>query len=236
VFAAIGRYVERHPELVAKVSNVYHFKLTAPDSAWTLDLKNGQGGVAQGAAGKADCTLELTDEDFLAMTSGKADPQKLYFGGKLKVSGNVMASQKLNFLAKIDPREAAASSAPAPKTEGASSEAPTSSGAASAPAIFKALQERLAKSLELAAEVKALVQFKLTSPQSAWAVDLRSAPGSVSEGTQEGATTTLTLADEDLLAVVKGTVTARELYQRSKLRVDGDVQVAHRLGFLKHLV
>jgi len=130
----------------------------------------------------------------------------------------------------------AASSAPAPKAEGAGAEVPKSSGSASAPAIFKALQERLAKSPELAAEVKALIQFKLTSPEGAWAADLRSAPGSVSEGTKEGATVTLTLADEDLLALVKGTATAREQYQQGKLRVDGDVQVAHRLGFLKNLV
>ena len=233
VFAAIRGYVEKHPELVAKVANVYLFKLTGPESTWTLDLKNGPGGVTQGAAGKADCTLELTDADFLAMTSGKADPQKLYFGGKLKVTGNVMASQKLNFLTKIDPRDAAAA---APKADAAKAEAPKSDGAATAPAIFKALHERLGKSPELVAEVGALLQFKLTSPQGAWAVDLRSAPGSVSEGQQPGATTTLTLADEDMQALAQGKVTARELFQRSKLRVDGDVRVAQRLGFLKNLI
>jgi NAD(P)-dependent dehydrogenase (short-subunit alcohol dehydrogenase family)/acyl dehydratase/predicted lipid carrier protein YhbT len=236
VFAAIGRYVQKHPELVGNVANVYLFKLTQPDSAWTLDLKNGQGSVAQGAVGKADCTLELTDADFMAMTSGKADPQKLYFGGKLKISGNVMASQKLNFLTKIDPREAAASSGTALKAETPKADAPKSGGAASAPVVFKALKERLAKSPELATEVGALLQFKVTSPESAWVVDLRAAPGSVSEGTQAGATATLTLADEDLLALAKGTVAARELFQRSKLRVDGEVRAAHRLGFLKNLV
>ena len=166
--------------------------------------------MAQGAVGKADCILELTDADFQAMTSGKADPQKLYFGGKLKVSGNVMASQKLNFLTKIDPKEVAA----APKADAPKAEAPKSSGPASAPAIFKALQERLAKSPELASEVNALLQFQITSPESAWVVDLRSAPGSVSQGTQAGATATLTLADEDLLALAKGTA-AKELFQRS---------------------
>src|SRR5690606_31014821 len=149
------RYVQKHPELVGKVNNVYLFKLTQPDSSWTLDLKNGQGSVTQGAVGKADCTLELTDADFMAMTSGKADPQKLYFGGKLKVSGNVMASQKLNFLTKIDPREVAE----APTAEAPTAGAPKSSGPASAPAIFKALKERLAKSPELATEVGALIQF-----------------------------------------------------------------------------
>jgi NAD(P)-dependent dehydrogenase (short-subunit alcohol dehydrogenase family)/acyl dehydratase/putative sterol carrier protein len=239
VFAAIGRYVEQHPELVGKVNNVYLFKLTQPGSAWTLDLKNGKGSVASGAAGKADCTLELTDADFLEMTSGKADPQKLYFGGKLKISGNVMASQKLSFLQKIDPKEVAApAAAAAPATSGGkpASEAPKKGGAASAPAIFQALQERLAKSPELASEVGGLLQFTLTEPEGAWVVDLRTAPGKVTQGTQPGATITLKLADEDLLALVKSPEAARELYLRGKLRIDGDVRVAQRLGFLKNLV
>ena len=237
VFAAIGRYVEKHPELVGKVSNVYVFKLTQPDSAWTLDLKNGQGSVASGAAGKADCTLELTDTDFLAMTSGKADPQKLYFGGKLKISGNVMASQKLSFLQKIDPRDVAAS-APASATPAASAApaAPASKGAAQAPAIFQALQERLARSPELAKEAGGVLQFKLTEPEGTWAVDLRSAPGKVTQGAQPEATTTLRLADEDLAALVKSPEAARELYMKGKLRIDGDVRVAQRLGFLKNLL
>jgi 3-hydroxyacyl-CoA dehydrogenase/3a,7a,12a-trihydroxy-5b-cholest-24-enoyl-CoA hydratase len=237
VFGAIGRYVEQHPELVGKVSNVYVFKLTQPDSAWTLDLKNGKGSVASGVVGKADCTLELTDADFLAMTTGKADPQKLYFGGKLKITGNVMASQKLSFLQKIDPKDAAApAAAPAASASKPASEAPKKEGAASAPAIFQALQERLAKSPELAPEVGGLLQFKLVEPESAWVVDLRTAPGTVTQGTQPGTTATLKLADEDLLALVKGTAAARELYMKGKLRIDGDVRVAQRLGFLKNLV
>ncbi len=239
VFAAIGRYVEQHPELVGKVSNVYVFKLTQPDSTWTLDLKNGKGSVASGVVGKADCTLELTDADFLAMTSGKADPQKLYFGGKLKISGNVMASQKLSFLQKIDPKDVAApAAAAAPAASGGkpASEAPKKEGTASAPALFLALQERLAKSPELASEVGGLLQFTLTEPEGAWVVDLRTAPGKVTQGTQPGATATLKLADEDLLALAKSPEAARELYMKGKLRIDGDVRVAQRLGFLKNLV
>jgi hypothetical protein len=52
------------------------------------------------------------------MVSGKADPMKLFQGGKLKISGNVMASQKLDFLKKIDRKEfeAALGSAPAVAT------------------------------------------------------------------------------------------------------------------------
>ncbi len=230
VFAMIGRYVEKHPELVGKVGNVFVFKLTQPESAWTLDLKNGKGSVTAGATGKADCTLELTDADFLAMTTGKADPQKLYFGGKLKVTGNVLASQKLTFLQKIDPAEVAA---PASSAAAPGGSAPQGEGSASA--LFRTLQERLAKSPELAVEVGALLQFQITSPESAWAVDLRGALGTVTQGTQAEAAATLRLADEDLLALAKGEVAARELYMKGRLRIDGDVRVAQRLGFLKNL-
>src|SRR4051812_1221458 len=51
--------------------------------------------------------LEISDQDFCELVAGKADAQKLYFGGKLKISGDVMASQKLMFLKKIDPARAA---------------------------------------------------------------------------------------------------------------------------------
>ena len=57
--------------------------------------------MTAGAEGQAECTLELSDADFFGMATGKLDPQKLYFSGKLKISGNIMASQKLTFLQKI---------------------------------------------------------------------------------------------------------------------------------------
>jgi (3R)-3-hydroxyacyl-CoA dehydrogenase / 3a,7a,12a-trihydroxy-5b-cholest-24-enoyl-CoA hydratase / enoyl-CoA hydratase 2 len=46
----------------------------------------------------------------------------------------------------------------------------------------------------------------------------------------------LTLEDGDLAAIAKTPDAARGLYQRGKLRVDGEVRAAHRLGFLKGLV
>jgi 3-hydroxyacyl-CoA dehydrogenase/3a,7a,12a-trihydroxy-5b-cholest-24-enoyl-CoA hydratase len=48
------------------------------------------------------------------------------------------------------------------------------------------------------------------------------------------ATVTFTLKDEDLAALSAGDV--RGLYQHGKIRVDGDVAVAHRLGLLKGLL
>ncbi len=123
IFVAIKDYLEKNPDLVGQVGTVFQFDLINPDSSWLIDVKNGKGSVTAGK-GAADVTLTLSDEDFLAMTSGAADPQKLYFAGKLKIGGNVMASQKLTFLKKVDPKAAekairearqAASGAPRPR-------------------------------------------------------------------------------------------------------------------------
>ena len=171
------------------------------------------------------------------MTGGKADAQKLYFSGKLKISGNIMASQKLSFLQKIDPvwaREAVAKL----KAQGAGTVAKTAQVSkpkrqAQAPAIFAALEKRVASESALASEVQAVVVFKVGD--DAWTVNLKDAAG-VASGVSGEADTTFTIADEDLVALVKGEHNAQQLFQRGKLRIDGDIRVAHRLGFMNKLL
>jgi 3-hydroxyacyl-CoA dehydrogenase/3a,7a,12a-trihydroxy-5b-cholest-24-enoyl-CoA hydratase len=240
VFIAIRDHVERNPELVAKVGTTYLFKITSPDSAWLLDLKNGKGGVTEMSAGDgaAECTLEIAESDFIDMTTGKADAMKLFTTGKLKISGNVMASQKLNFLQKINPDHAMAAVAKAraagqgPGAGAAKAAAPKGAQAAT---IFAALDKRFAEKPDLAKEVQAVLVVKTTDPDSVWTIHAAGASPSVTQGATAGASSTLTLADADLAALARGTTSARDLYQHGKLRVDGDVSVAHRLGFLKGL-
>jgi 3-hydroxyacyl-CoA dehydrogenase/3a,7a,12a-trihydroxy-5b-cholest-24-enoyl-CoA hydratase len=252
IFVAIGDYISKNPDLVASVNTVFQFQIKSPDSAYSVDVKNGKGGVTEGSA-PADVTLELSDADFLAMSSGAVDPQKLYFSGKLKISGNVMASQKLMFLKKVDPAQAkdavmaarkakagaapggakaAAASATAPAASAAAPAASAASAASKAVAYFKSLSERLAKSAELAAEVGAVLAFKVKDPAGSWVVDLKSSPAVVKEGSDPSATTTLELAEEDLLALAAGH-SAQDLFQRGKLRISGDMGPAHKLAFLK---
>jgi predicted lipid carrier protein YhbT len=45
-----------------------------------------------------------------------------------------------------------------------------------------------------------------------------------------------TLCDGDLAALAAGKTTAKQLFQQGKLRIDGDISVGHRLGFLKGLI
>jgi (3R)-3-hydroxyacyl-CoA dehydrogenase / 3a,7a,12a-trihydroxy-5b-cholest-24-enoyl-CoA hydratase / enoyl-CoA hydratase 2 len=243
VFIAIEDHVARNPDLVTRVGKTFVFKLTNPESAWTLDVKNGKGGVTVGATDKADTTLELSDADFLDMTSGKADPMKLYMGGKLKISGDVMASQKLDFLKKIDPKQALEAvtkkkggAAPQASAQPAAAAAPAASTAqARAPAILKALGERLAKSPALAKEYGSVIQLDVKNPDGSWVIDLTGS-GAVREGKDAKATTVLRIDDADLVALTKDPNQAQSLYQHGKLRVDGDVRPATKLSFLKDLV
>ena len=101
VFTAIKGFVEADGNLAGQIQTIFQFKLTAPDSTYTVDLKNGAGSVGVGETVKPECTLELSDADFMDMCTGKADPQKLYFAGKLKISGNLGKSQLITKLFKM---------------------------------------------------------------------------------------------------------------------------------------
>ena len=239
IFRAIGDHIAAHPDLVAKVGTIFAFKLSNPDSAWTVDAKNAPGSVGPGIVEGADVTFELAEDDFVDLTLGKADPQKLYFGGKLKIRGNLMAAQKLQSV--VDPKAAAEVLA---KIQSGLTKAPAKAQSAAMPVakpgeahaakIFEALKARMAQLPEVDKKSGATIQFKITSPEGAWVVDLKT--GSVRPGTASDAACTLTIDDADLLSLARGEKTAQALYQRGKLRVDGDVFVAHRLDFMKHVL
>jgi len=229
-----------NPDLVGKVGDIFLFNLKDPDCAWTLDLKNAPGSVEEGETVKPDCTLDISEADFLDMSMGKADPMKLFTTGKLKVSGNIMASQKLDFLQKIDQEEAkqavikARAAGLGPKADGAAAGAAAKKD--NATAIFEALTERLKEKPELKDEVAALVQFRVTDPDANWVVDLAGDAAEVRAGECAEPTAIMHISDSHLGALVRGESAAQEMFQRGDLRVDGDITVAHRLGFLKGLI
>jgi 3-hydroxyacyl-CoA dehydrogenase/3a,7a,12a-trihydroxy-5b-cholest-24-enoyl-CoA hydratase len=248
IFFAIAFHIESHPELVKSVDTIFQWKLTSPDSAWVVDLKNGKGSCKPGTVDKSDVSLELSDADFLTMAGdaeGAKLAMKLYMGGKLKIGGNVMASQKLTEVLKGIDREAAmkaylaksgggapAAAAPA-ATSAAAAPAAASSKEAKSTAFFKALGDRLAKNPSLAKEVGQVLLFKVKSPDKSYLVDLTGS-GTVKEGAGDAAMT-LTVADEDLATLTKGADAQRDLYQHGKLRVDGDARLAQKLSFLNQL-
>lgn len=45
-------------------------------------------------------TLVLSDDDFGSLVTGKANAQRLFMGGKLKIKGNIMKATKLDPILK----------------------------------------------------------------------------------------------------------------------------------------
>lgn len=63
-----------------------------------VDLKKDPGEVYSGppkGGVKPNVTLTLEDSDMADLHAGKLNPQKAFMSGKLKVTGNVMLTQKL---------------------------------------------------------------------------------------------------------------------------------------------
>ncbi|TPX13277.1 uncharacterized protein E0L32_006250 [Thyridium curvatum] len=67
--------------------------------SWTIDLKN-SGKVSKGIEGKPNVTLSLSDSDFGNLVTGKANAQRLFMSGKLKIKGDVMKATKLDPILK----------------------------------------------------------------------------------------------------------------------------------------
>ncbi|PGH28769.1 hypothetical protein GX50_08497 [[Emmonsia] crescens] len=108
-FDAINASINSNPadrdDAIKSAKSIFAFTLTndkGETESWYLDLKD-KGVVGKGAApagGKADVTLLLSDSDFASLVSGKANAQRLFMGGKLKIKGNVMKATKMEPILK----------------------------------------------------------------------------------------------------------------------------------------
>ncbi len=236
VLAAVSQFLAENPGIAEKAQTVFQLNLSDPSSVWTIDLKAGTAGAGETA--KPDATLQLSDADYVALQKGEADPIKLFSSGKLKVAGDMMAVNKLEALLKM-PFDLVLDKAAARASGGTLATPPPTAHEASeplAPKLFEALGKRLEEQPSLADEVGAVLQFYVRDPDSQWVVDLKNQPPALKTGETDGATTTITIDDSDLAELSSAETTTQSLFQRGKLRIDGDMQPAHRLNFLKGLV
>jgi len=100
VFDELTKRIASNADLVKQIGGIYQFDITkdGKTNSWFVDLKNGKGSVGSGKNDKAECTLSSSDDDFVAMMTGKANSQQLFMQGKLKIKGNMGLAMKLSKL------------------------------------------------------------------------------------------------------------------------------------------
>jgi len=244
IFEMMATGLAADPSIGEKLKAVFVYRLSkgAEKKVWTADLKAGK--VFQGEPeGKADVEFTMSDDDFAALVSKKANPQSLFMSGKLKLKGNMALAMKFEQLLKgleaqqakpaagaaAKPAAAGSKKAPAAEKKGAAPAAEASSDFKSA-ALFNQLSAALKADPSLVEKLKSVFVYKLTKggQTQIWTIDLKNGKGAIHQGEPKigKADVEFTLADDDFVALVSKKANPQSLFMSGKLKLKGNMALA----------
>jgi len=214
--------------LSIQVNAVFRFDISkgSEKRSWILDLKNGSGSVSAATdASKADCTIAISDEDFVQLIAGKLDAQKAFMKGLVKLKGNMMAAQKLQHLPKPGAGAAKPAAAAAPAA---------SAGGFAAEKVFAELEKQ--KSAELVKKVNATFKFDISKGDAkrSWLLDLKNGSGALSDANESTkADCTIAISDENFVQLMSGKLNAQQAFMKGQIKLKGNMMLAQKLQLLQ---
>ena len=88
-----------NPAAAAGLNLVFQFKISGPQGGdWNVIVKDGTCQVNQGVNDSPTVTLNIADEDWLAICNGTLNGMTAFMTGKLKATGDIMAAQRIQSL------------------------------------------------------------------------------------------------------------------------------------------
>jgi len=97
-FMAFRKYLKANPKFIKPKSGTFQFKVTKPESAWSLNFNSPPGIVKKGTIAKPDVTVTIEDKNLVKITKGDLGFQLAFIQGRLKIDGD---NKKAMRLAKI---------------------------------------------------------------------------------------------------------------------------------------
>jgi putative sterol carrier protein len=86
-------------EAASGLDLIFQFTISGPGGgSWYSVIRDETCEVQEGSHENPTTTIKMSDEDFIALMSGKLNPMSAYTSGKLKIEGDIMKSQLIEKL------------------------------------------------------------------------------------------------------------------------------------------
>lgn len=95
--------IEKNPDAAKAIGAKYQMNITGEGGGeWFIDCSDSGPKAEPGNPGGADCTIEISTDDFQRLVENpQANGMQLFFAGKLKVAGDQMLAMKLQKLFEL---------------------------------------------------------------------------------------------------------------------------------------
>ena len=92
----LPKQLEENPDAAKATNAIYVFNLTGDNGGvWTLNFKKDDDFVSEGDSDDAECTVTMSDSDFVDMWEGNLNPAQAFMMNKISIEGNMGLAMKL---------------------------------------------------------------------------------------------------------------------------------------------